>query len=52
MDLLQEAFVHPPESCEARSTVDQSTLFDVFWTIGKNKKDCKSQDKSYIPRMP
>ncbi len=31
MDSLQEAFIHPPELCEARFIMD--ALFDVFWTV-------------------
>ncbi len=33
MDSLQEAFIHPPESCEGRFITDARTLFDVFWTV-------------------
>ncbi len=33
MDSLQEAFIHPPEPCEARFIMDARTLFDVFWTV-------------------
>ncbi len=30
MDSLQEAFIHPPEPCEACFIIDAHTLFDVF----------------------
>ncbi len=33
MDSLQEAFIHPPEPCEARFIMDACTLFDLFWTV-------------------
>ncbi len=36
IDLLQEAFIHPLELCEARFFgffMDLHTLFDVFWTV-------------------
>ncbi len=33
MDSLQEAFIHPPEPCEARFIMDEHTLFDYFWTV-------------------
>ncbi len=33
MDSLQEAFIHPPEPCEARFFMDSRTLFYVFWTV-------------------
>ncbi len=33
MDLLQEAFIHTPELCEARFIMDARTLFHVFWTV-------------------
>jgi len=33
MDLLQEAFIHTPEPCEARFTMDVCALFNVFWTV-------------------
>ncbi len=33
MDSLQEAFIHPPEPCEARFIIDARALFDVFWTV-------------------
>ncbi len=33
MDLLQEAFIHHPERCEARFIMDARTLFNVFWTV-------------------
>ncbi len=33
MDLLQEAFIHAPELCEAHFTTDVRALFDVLsWT--------------------
>ncbi len=35
MDSLQEAFIHPPEPCEARFIMDAHTLFHVFWTVDK-----------------
>uniref|UniRef100_A0A672NZQ0 Solute carrier family 12 member 2-like n=1 Tax=Sinocyclocheilus grahami TaxID=75366 RepID=A0A672NZQ0_SINGR len=31
MDSLQEAFIHPPEPCEARFITNAHALFDVFW---------------------
>ncbi len=37
MDLLQEAFIHPLEPCEACFIMDAHTLFDFFWTVGKKK---------------
>ncbi len=33
MDLLQEAFVHPLEPCEACFIMDARALFDEFWTV-------------------
>ncbi len=33
MDLLQEAFIHSPELCEARFIMDSRTLFNVLWTV-------------------
>ncbi len=33
MDSLQEAFIHPPEPCEARFIMDACALFDVLWTV-------------------
>ncbi len=33
MDLLQEAFIHPLELCEAHFTRDVHVLFDYFWTV-------------------
>ncbi len=33
MDSLQEAFIHPPEPCEARFIMDAHALFDYFWTV-------------------
>ncbi len=33
MDSLQEAFIYPPEPCEARFIMDSYTLFYVFWTV-------------------
>ncbi len=33
MDSLQEAFIHPPEPCEACFIMDARALFDVFWTV-------------------
>uniref|UniRef100_A0A9J7ZFG7 Large ribosomal subunit protein uL23 n=1 Tax=Cyprinus carpio carpio TaxID=630221 RepID=A0A9J7ZFG7_CYPCA len=33
MDSLQEAFIHPPEPCEARFIMDAHALFDDLWTI-------------------
>ncbi len=33
MDLLQEAFIHPLEPCDARFIMNAHTLFDVFWTV-------------------
>ncbi len=33
MDSLQEAFIHPPEPCEARFIMDERALFDVLWTV-------------------
>ncbi len=35
MDSLQEAFIHPPEPCEARFITDARTLFHIFWTVDK-----------------
>ncbi len=35
MDLLQEAFIHPQEPCEAHFITDAYTLFHVFWTVDK-----------------
>ncbi len=34
-DLLQEDFIHPPESCEAWFITDASTSFNIFWTVDK-----------------
>ncbi len=31
--LLQEAFIHPPEPCEARFIMDGCALFDLIWTV-------------------
>ncbi len=33
MDSLQEAFILPPEPCEAHLIMDVHALFDVFWTV-------------------
>ncbi len=33
MNSLQEAFIHPPELCEARFIMDAYALFNVFWTV-------------------
>ncbi len=33
MDLLQEAFIHSQELCEARFIMDSRTLFNVLWTV-------------------
>ncbi len=33
MESLQEAFIHPPEPCEARFIMDACALFDVLWTV-------------------
>ncbi len=34
MDSLQEAFIHPPELCEARFITDAHIFFFyVFWTF-------------------
>ncbi len=33
MASLQEAFIHPPEPCEAHFIMDARALFDVFWTV-------------------
>ncbi len=38
MNSLQEAFIHPPEPCEARFIMDERALFDVLWTVEKKKK--------------
>ncbi len=38
MDSLQEAFIHPPEPCEARFITDARTLFDYFWTVEKTTR--------------
>ncbi len=35
MDSLQEAFIHPPEPCEACFITDTSALFHVFWIVDK-----------------
>ncbi len=35
MDLLREAFIRPPELCDARFITDTCTLFHVFWTVDK-----------------
>ncbi len=35
MDSLQEAFIHPSESSEARFITDAHTLFHIFWTVDK-----------------
>ncbi len=35
MDSLQEAFVYPPEPCEARFIMDARALFDALWTVHK-----------------
>ncbi len=35
MDLLQEAFIHTLEPCEACFIMDVRTLFHVFWTVDK-----------------
>ncbi len=46
-DLLQEAFIHPLELCEARFFcffMDSHTLFDVFWTVQqKNPAECNDK---------
>ncbi len=33
MDSLQEAFIHPPKTCEACFIMDVCALFDVLWTV-------------------
>ncbi len=33
IDSLQEAFIHPLESCEACFIMDAHALFDVFWIV-------------------
>ncbi len=33
--LRKEAFIHPPEPCEARIITDACALFHVFWTVDK-----------------
>ncbi len=33
LESLQEAFIHPPEPCEARFTMDVRALFNSFWTV-------------------
>ncbi len=33
MDSQREAFIHPPELCEACFFMDSHTLFYVFWTV-------------------
>ncbi len=33
IDSLHEAFIYPPEPCEARCIMDGCALFDVFWTV-------------------
>ncbi len=38
MDTLQEAFIHPPEPCDARFITDARTLFQVFWTVDKKTR--------------
>ncbi len=41
MDSLQEAFIHPPEPCEARLITDACALFDFLWTDEqKQPQDC------------
>ncbi len=37
MDSLQEAFIHPPEPCEA-CFMDAHTLFDYSWTVEQNTR--------------
>ncbi len=32
MDSLQQAFIHPPEPCDAR-IMDAHTLFKASWTV-------------------
>ncbi len=46
MDSLQEAFIHPPEPCEARFIMDGCALFDYFWTVEQkhHSNAWKSQD--------
>ncbi len=33
IDSLQEAFVHPPEPCEARFIMDRCDYLHFFWTV-------------------
>ncbi len=33
MDSQQEAFIYPPEPCEAHFFMDSRTLFNMFWTV-------------------
>ncbi len=40
MDSLQEAFIHPPEPCDAHFIMDVCTLFDVFWTVEQKPTHC------------
>ncbi len=51
MDSLQEAFIHPPESCEACFNMGGCALFDYFWTVELlYSKAGKSQDKDSSER--
>ncbi len=64
MGSLQEAFIHPPEQCEAHFIIDGRALFEFFWTVEKNTAIIKLRRartifliiqigfiKSYTPRM-
>ncbi len=49
IDLLQEAFIHPPEPCDARFNMDACTYLTTFGLLNKNTHPChykawKSQD--------
>ncbi len=38
MDSLQEAFIHPPEPCEAHFIMDSCTLFYVLDCVTENTR--------------
>ncbi len=40
IDSLQEAFVHPPEPCEARFIMDRCDYLHFFELLNRNTTDC------------
>ncbi len=54
MDLLQEAFIHPPEPCEARRLLWMDALYLIIlgcWTETCHYKAWKSQDNFNLTQI-